>query len=68
MLTYLERRYNSEAGNRIRTARRKLKLTQIEFAKMLGISNERLCRYESGVVLVPAWVLIIAEAESAKSM
>ncbi len=41
-------------------------MTQIELAKFLGISNERLCRYESGAVLVPAWVLMVVTSEAAK--
>ena len=55
VLTYIEREFN-----------RKLGLSQTDLAKFLGISNDRLCRYESGSVLVPAWVLLVIEQEAAK--
>ena len=66
MLTYIEREFNRKAGERIRSLRRKLGLSQTDLAKFLGISNDRLCRYESGSVLVPAWVLLVIEQEAAK--
>ena len=66
MLTYFEREFNRKAGEKIKKARQKLKLTQVELAKFLGISNQRLCRYESGIILVPAWVLMVVSEEAAK--
>lgn len=66
VLTYIEREFNKEAGERIRFLRRKIGLSQTHLAKFLGISNERLCRYESGAVLVPAWILLIVEQEASK--
>ena len=66
VLTYIEREFNRKACERIRLLRRKLGLSQTDLAKFLGISNDRLCRYESGSVLVPAWILLIVEQEAAK--
>ena len=66
MLTFFEREFNRKAGEHIRHLRRKLGLSQTDLAKFLGISNDRLCRYESGSVLVPAWILLVVEQEAAK--
>lgn len=66
VLTYIEREFNRKAGERIRLSRRKLGLSQTDLAKFLSISNERLCRYESGSVIVPAWVLLVIEQEVSK--
>ncbi len=63
MLTVFEKKVNKQAGERVKIARREIGLSQIELAKMLGIANDRLCKYELGIVLVPAWVLIVVEEE-----
>jgi transcriptional regulator with XRE-family HTH domain len=65
MQTFYERDYNIQAGERVKLARKKLGYTQKDFAKMLGVSPDRLCKYEYGKILVPAWVLIVAEKEAA---
>jgi ribosome-binding protein aMBF1 (putative translation factor) len=65
-LTFFEKDVNIQAGERIRVARRAIGLSQIELAEMLGITNDRLSRYESGKILVPAWVLMVVEREAEK--
>ena len=37
-------------GIRVKEARNKLKLTQKEFAEMVGVSHEWLCKIENGKV------------------
>lgn len=66
MLTYFEKEMNIEAGKRLRDARRKIGLSQLGLAAKLGITNDRISRYEAGSVLVPAWVLIVVEREALK--
>ena len=63
MLTVFEKKVNKIAGERVKIARREIGLSQIELAKNLGIANDRLCKYELGIVLVPAWVLMVVEEE-----
>jgi len=65
-LTFFEKEVNALAGERIKVARRAIGLSQIELAGQLGITNDRLSRYESGKILVPAWVLMVVEREAEK--
>ena len=42
-----------EVGKKISENRKKLKISQIEFAKKLNISNATLSQYESGDINIP---------------
>jgi len=49
---------HKKIGERIREIRKGKGLTQIEFSKILGITQDKLSKYENGKVKVPIEILL----------
>lgn len=56
-MTEDDREFYLELGNRVATLRKEIQMTQVQLAKVLGISQQLMASYEVGRRKVPASVL-----------
>lgn len=52
------KKIHKNIGRRIREIRKEKNLTQSEFAKMFDITQDRLSKYETGVIGIPVEILL----------
>jgi transcriptional regulator with XRE-family HTH domain len=52
----------------LKQRRERLGLTQAEFAKILGVANNTISRYETGQVNIPEYMNLVLEAMEARQI